>query len=63
MWPTDEYMCPVKIKPNNPYIRRFLTQINEYNLIFVSFKTDKYNLNIFIGTDKFKKRWINDVFV
>jgi hypothetical protein len=35
-------MGPIKIKPNDSYIRRFLI------------KTDEYNLNIFIGTIEFK---------
>jgi hypothetical protein len=41
-------MRPVNVKPNGPYIRRFLTQTDEYNFIVVDFRTDKYNLNIFM---------------
>jgi hypothetical protein len=51
---TDEYMGPVKVKPDNPYIRRFPYPVDEYKVIFVGFKTKKYNFNIFIGTDKYK---------
>jgi hypothetical protein len=40
---TDKYIGLVKVKPDGPYIRRFLTQ------------TDEYNLNIFVGTDEYKK--------
>jgi hypothetical protein len=48
-------MSLVKVKPDGPYIRRWPAQTDEYKLIFVGFETDKYNLNIFIGTDEFKK--------
>jgi hypothetical protein len=52
---TDEYMGPVKVKPDTPYIHRFLAQTDEYNVTFVGFRTDRYNLNIFVSTDEFKK--------
>jgi hypothetical protein len=32
-----------------------LAQTDEYDFIFIGFETDEYNLNIFIGTDEFKK--------
>jgi hypothetical protein len=44
----------VKVKPDDPYIRRFESLTGEYKIIFIGFKTHKYNLNIFIGTDEFK---------
>jgi hypothetical protein len=44
-WSADEYMRPIKIKSDISYIHRFLT------------KTYEYNLNIFIGTDQFKRNW------
>jgi hypothetical protein len=47
-------MEPVKVNPDNPYICRFHSLIDKYKVIFVGFKTNKYNLNIFIGTDEFK---------
>jgi hypothetical protein len=50
----DEYMGLVKVKPDDPYIRRFQPLIDEYQIIFIDFKTDEYNLNIFINTDEFK---------
>jgi hypothetical protein len=43
----------VKVKPDSPYIRQCLVQTDEYDFIFVGFGTDKYNFNIFIGTDEF----------
>jgi hypothetical protein len=39
---TDEYMGPVKVKLDGPYIRWFLAETDEYNFIFV-------------GTVEFKK--------
>jgi hypothetical protein len=39
---TDEYMEPVPVNPDDPYIHQFQDP------------TDEYNLNIFIGTDEFK---------
>jgi hypothetical protein len=42
-----------KVKSDSPYILRLPAQTNEYNLTFVSFGTDEYNLNIFVGTDEF----------
>jgi hypothetical protein len=48
---TDEYMGPVKVTPDDPYIHRCPTQIDEYNLIFIGFRTNGYNLNIFVSTD------------
>jgi hypothetical protein len=51
---TNEYMGSVKVKPDDTYIRRFPSQTDEYKVIFVDFKTDEYNLNIFVGTDEFK---------
>jgi hypothetical protein len=38
------------------YLSGCPTQNDEYNFIFVGFETNEYNLNIFISTDKFKKR-------
>jgi hypothetical protein len=32
-------MWPVKVKSDGPYIRRCLTQTNEYNFVFIGFKT------------------------
>jgi hypothetical protein len=40
---------------NHVAFHRFPTQTNEYNFIFIGFRTDEYNLNIFIGTDELKK--------
>jgi hypothetical protein len=51
---TDEYMGLVKVKLDDPYIHWVPTQIDEYNIICASPKIGKCNLNIFIGTDKFK---------
>jgi hypothetical protein len=51
---TDEYMGLVKVKPDDPYIHRFPYPVDENKVIFVSFKTDKYNLNIFLDTDEYK---------
>jgi hypothetical protein len=45
-------MGPVIVKSSGPYIHRCLAQTDEYNLISVGFRTDEYNLNIFIGTDE-----------
>jgi hypothetical protein len=53
-------MGPVKVKPHDLFIRRCLTQTNEYNFILVSFGTDEYNLHIFIGTDEFYKKLMNE---
>jgi hypothetical protein len=47
-------MGPATVNPDDPYIRRFRDPTNEYKVIFVDFKTDEYNLNIFVGTDEFK---------
>jgi hypothetical protein len=47
-------MGQVKVKPDGSYIHRFLVKTDEYNLICVGFRTDKYNLNTFAGTDEFK---------
>jgi hypothetical protein len=59
---TDEYMpCHRQIygagqsKPDDPYIHQFLTQTDEYNITLVGPETDECNLNIFVGTDEFKK--------
>jgi hypothetical protein len=41
-------MGPVKVKPDDPY------RTDEYKVIFIGFKIDEYNLNIFIGTDEYK---------
>jgi hypothetical protein len=54
-WLPNEYMGPAKVKLDGPYIYRLLAQTDEYNFIFINFRTDRYNLNIFIGTDEFKK--------
>jgi DNA/RNA endonuclease YhcR with UshA esterase domain len=51
---TDEYRGSVKVKQDDPYIRRFPNSTGEYKVIFIGLKTDEYNLNIFISTDKFK---------
>jgi hypothetical protein len=48
-------MGPVKVKLDGSYIRRCLTQTDEYKFIFINFRIVEYNLNIFIGTDEFKK--------
>jgi hypothetical protein len=48
-------MGPVKVKPNSSYIRRCPIQTDEYNFIFVGFETNEYNLNIFVGTNEYKK--------
>jgi hypothetical protein len=40
---------------DDPYIHRYPIQTDEYNFIFVSFKTNKYNLNIFVDIDEYKK--------
>jgi hypothetical protein len=45
----------VKVKPDDPYIRRCLASTDEYNFTFVDLGINEYNLNIFVGTDKFKK--------
>jgi hypothetical protein len=42
------------LRPAPPYIRRFLIKTVEYKFIFVSFRINEYNLNIFVGTDEFK---------
>jgi hypothetical protein len=47
-------MGPVKVKPDDPYIRRFPYPTDEYKVLFVDFKTYEYNLIIFIGTDEYK---------
>jgi hypothetical protein len=47
-------MRSVKVKPDDPYIRWFPVKTDEYKFIFIDFRTDEYNLNIFIGTNKFK---------
>jgi hypothetical protein len=52
---TDEYSWPVKVKWDDPYIHQFPYPTDEYYFICVGFKTDEYNLNIFIGTDGYKK--------
>jgi hypothetical protein len=57
---TDEHMRPIKIKPGIPYIHQFLSQTDEYNIIFTGPKTDEYNLNIFVSTDKFIKKLMNE---
>jgi hypothetical protein len=46
-------MKPVKVKPNDPYIYRFSYPTDKYKIIFINFKTDVYNLNVFIGIDEF----------
>jgi hypothetical protein len=48
-------MGPVKVIPDDPYICQFLAQTDEYNITFIDPETDKYNLNIFIGVDEFKR--------
>jgi hypothetical protein len=48
-------MGPVKVKLDGPYIHRCPTQTDKYNFILVDFETDEYNLNIFVGTDEYKK--------
>jgi hypothetical protein len=50
---TDEYMGSFKVKPDGPYICRFLAQTDKYNVLCIGFKTDKYNLNIYVGTDEY----------
>jgi hypothetical protein len=52
---TVEYMGPVKVILDDPYICRFLAQTDEYNITFIDPETDEYNLNIFIGVDEFKR--------
>jgi hypothetical protein len=47
-------MGPVKVKPDDPYIRRFPYPTDEYKVLFVDFKTYEYNLIIFIGIDEYK---------
>jgi hypothetical protein len=42
------------VNPDEQYIRRFPYPADEYKCRCVSFKTGEYNLNIFVGTDKFK---------
>jgi hypothetical protein len=44
----------VKVKLDETYIHRCLAQTDEYDFIFVGSRTDEYNLNIFVDTDKFK---------
>jgi hypothetical protein len=51
---TDEYMGPVKVRPDDPYICQFQSLTDEYKVIYIGFKTDEYSLNIFVGTDKFQ---------
>jgi hypothetical protein len=51
---TDEYMGLVKVKLDDPYIHWFPYPVDENKVIFVGFKTDEYNLNIFFGTDEYK---------
>jgi hypothetical protein len=48
----DEYMGLIKVKSDDPYICWCPIKTNEYKFIFINFRTDEYNLNIFI--DKFK---------
>jgi hypothetical protein len=38
----------VKIKSDGLYVRRYQALTDEYNLIFVGFKTEEYSLNIFM---------------
>jgi hypothetical protein len=45
----------VKVKADGPHIRRCLNYTGKYNFIFINFGTNKYNLNIFVGIDEFKK--------
>jgi hypothetical protein len=45
---------PVKVRPDNPYIRRLQSLTNKYKVLFVYFKTDEYNLNIFIDIEECK---------
>jgi hypothetical protein len=42
------------LRPVPPYIGRFLIKTDEYKFIFVGFRINEYNLNIFVGTDEFK---------
>jgi hypothetical protein len=44
----------VEVKSDNPNIHQFVAQTNKYKLTFVGPETDECNLNIFIGTNKFK---------
>jgi hypothetical protein len=50
---TDEYMGPVKVKPDGPYVHRWHALTDKYNLIFIGFEIDECNLNIFIVTDEY----------
>jgi hypothetical protein len=51
---TDEYRWVHTVRPAPLYIHRFSVKIDEYKFIFIDFRTDEYNLNIFGGTDEFK---------
>jgi hypothetical protein len=42
-----------QVKSDDSYIRRCPAQINEYSLIYVGFKTNEYNLNIFVSIDEY----------
>jgi hypothetical protein len=55
-------MGPVKVKLDGSYIRRCLTQTDEYKFIFINFRTVEYNLNIFIRTDELKKTMSKQAF-
>jgi hypothetical protein len=50
---TDEYRRARTIRLAPAYIHRFSVNTNEYKFIFVGFRTDEYNLNIFISTNKY----------
>jgi hypothetical protein len=57
---TDEYMWSVEVKTDNPYIHWGRAQTEEYNFIFVSSKTDEYNLNMFVGANEYEKKPTNE---
>jgi hypothetical protein len=46
-------MGPVKVKSDNSYIHWWQALTNKYNLIFIGFKTNGNNLNIYISTDEY----------
>jgi hypothetical protein len=46
-------MGPIKVKPDGPYIHRCQALTDKYNLIFIGFKTDEYNLNVYVDTDEY----------
>jgi hypothetical protein len=44
----------VKVKLDNPYIRRFPYPTDKYKVISINLKINEYNLNTFVGINEFK---------